>query len=403
MGKGVAHPPGKGQRPNTGFLEDQLNDLRARNLYRRLKGLEDAQSSVTTIEGRRVLQFASNNYLGLCSHPKLKAAAKRAIEEYGCGSGASRLVCGNTRLYNDLEEKISRFKGTPGALVFSTGYMANIGTLSALVGEGDIILSDELNHASLIDGCRLSRAKVEIFRHRDLDHVRELLNTSGAYKRKLIVTDGVFSMDGDIAPLPELVGLCRSFSCMLMVDDAHGTGVLGERGRGTAEVFKVEEEVDIHMGTLGKALGGFGAYIAGSSELREFLVNRSRSFIFTTALPPPVLAAGIAALDLVDEEPEMRKKLWSNVDRFRKGLTAMGYAPLGETHIIPICVGEPSVAMKMSEMLFEEGIFVQGIRPPTVPQGSSRLRTTVTASHTEEDIDYALKALQRVGEKLHLI
>jgi glycine C-acetyltransferase len=188
-----------------------------------------------------------------------------------------------------------------------------------------------------------------------------------------------------------------------MVDDAHGTGVLGDSGRGTAELFKVEEEIDIHMGTLGKALGGFGAYIAGSSELRELLVNRSRSFIFTTALPPPVLAAGIAALDLVDEEPEMRKKLWSNVDRFRKGLTAMGYAPLGETHIIPICVGEPSVTMKMSEMLFEAGIFVQGIRPPTVPQGSSRLRITVTTSHTEQDIDFTLEALKRVGKKLHLI
>jgi 8-amino-7-oxononanoate synthase len=403
MGKGVAHPSGKGQRPTTLFLEEELNDLRARSLYRRLKSLEGAQSSVTTVDGRQVLQFASNNYLGLCSHPKLKLAAKRAIEEYGCGSGASRLVCGNTRLYDELEERICRFKGAPSALVFSTGYMANIGTLSALVGAGDIILSDELNHASLIDGCRLSRATVEIFRHRDVDHVRELLNTSGAYKRKLIVTDGVFSMDGDIAPLPELVELCRSFSCMLMVDDAHGTGVLGDSGRGTAELFKVEEEIDIHMGTLGKALGGFGAYIAGSSELRELLVNRSRSFIFTTALPPPVLAAGIAALDLVDEEPEMRKKLWSNVDRFRKGLTAMGYAPLGETHIIPICVGEPSVTMKMSEMLFEAGIFVQGIRPPTVPQGSSRLRITVTTSHTEQDIDFTLEALKRVGKKLHLI
>ena len=386
------------------FLKDQVESLKKAGLYRTLKELEGAQSATTVIDGRRVVQLSSNNYLGLANHPRLKAAVIEAVEKYGSGSGASRLVCGNLELNGTLEDKIAQLKGKESGLLFSTGYMANIGIITALVGEGDSIFSDELNHASIIDGCRMSKAEIRVYPHKDTNALEKLLNESDRFAHRLIITDGIFSMDGDIAPLPDLVGLAESYECMLMVDDAHATGVLGARGGGAGEHFGLEDKIDIVMGTLGKALGGFGAFVAGSYRLREFLINKSRPFIFTTGLPPAVIASGIAALELLEEEPEIRERLWENVGFFRKEIEKLGFNTLeSETQIIPVVVGDAPLAMRMGEILFEEGVSVQGIRPPTVPQGLSRLRITIMSTHTQNELESALKAMEKVGKKLNLI
>ena len=373
-------------------------------MYRTLKVLGGAQSANTVIDGKRVVQLSSNNYLGLANHPRLKAAVIEAVEKYGSGSGASRLVCGNLKLNGALEDKIAQLKGKERALLFSTGYMANIGIITALVGEGDVIFSDELNHASIIDGCRMSKAETRVYPHKDMDALEKLLAKSDRFAHRLIITDGIFSMDGDIAPLPDLVGLTESYECMLMIDDAHATGVLGVHGGGTGEHFGLEDKIDVVMGTLGKALGGFGAFVAGSYRLREFLINKSRPFIFTTGLPPAVIASGIAALELLEEEPEIRERLWENVGFFRKEIEKLGFNTLeSETQIIPVLVGDAPLAMRMGEILFEEGVSVQGIRPPTVPQGLSRLRITIMSTHTQNELESALKAMEKVGKKLNLI
>jgi len=386
------------------FLEDQLESLKKAGLYRSLRSLESPQSAITIINGRKVVQLSSNNYLGLAHHPRLNAAAQEAIEKYGTGAGASRLICGNLELNTILEHNLARLKKKEDALLFSTGYMANCGVLSALVSEGDVIFSDEFNHASIIDGCRMSRAEVKVYPHKDMSALEKLLKESQHHPHRLIVTDGIFSMDGDIAPLPHVVPLAQKYGCMVMVDDAHATGVLGEQGGGTGEYFDLEDEIDISMGTLGKALGGFGAFVAGSHQLKEFLINRARSFIFTTALPPAVIASGIAALELLEEEPEIRMKLWENVAFFRKGIKTLGFTTgESETQIIPLIVGDPALTMQMGELLFEEGVFVQGIRPPAVPRGSSRLRITLMATHTQGQLEFALRALEKVGRKLHLV
>ncbi len=335
--------------------------------------------------------MCSNDYLGLSSHPALRNAAITAMERYGFGAGASRLISGTSPLHRELEERIARFKGTEAALLFNTGYAANTGIIPAIAGEGDVILSDSLNHASIIDGCRLSKAAVRVYRHRDTNRVEELLKEFSSARRKLIVTDGVFSMDGDIAPLPELVYLAEKHGALLMVDDAHATGVLGKTGRGTVEHFGMSGRIPIQMGTLGKALGSFGAYVAGSRDLIEYLVNRSRSLIFSTALPPAVCAASIAALDLVDQERGPRERLWENRKRFVNGLSSIGVTTgATETPIVPVMVGDSSRARLLSEKLLEHGIYAAAIRPPTVPEGSARIRTTIMATHTHQDIDYAL-------------
>lgn len=386
------------------FLNEQLESLKKAGLYRALKSLRGPQTATTIIDEKRVLQFSSNNYLGLADHPRLKAAAQEAINNCGSGSGASRLICGNLELNEKLEGKIAKLKKKENALLFNTGYMANIGIISTLMGEEDVIFSDEFNHASIIDGCMMSKAQTRVYPHKDMDALEDLLKESKQFKHRLIVTDGIFSMDGDIVSLPELVSLAKQYECMLMVDDAHATGVLGANGGGTGEHFSLEDKIDISMGTFGKALGGFGAFVAGSHMLREFLINRARTFIFTTGLPPAVIASGIAALELLEMEPEIRAKLWENVGFFKNGIKELGFDTLNsETQIIPVLVGDASLTMQMGEMLLKEGVFIQGIRPPAVAQSSSRLRITIMATHARGELEFALKALEKVGKSLGVI
>ncbi|WP_041969581.1 8-amino-7-oxononanoate synthase [Geobacter sp. OR-1] len=384
----------------------ELDLLKDQGLYRQLRLMESEQGSRVTMNGRQLLLLCSNNYLGLATHPALKEAAINAIERYGTGSGAARLVSGNMELHESLEKRIARFKGTEAALLFNSGYAANTGIIPALVGRGDTVYSDRLNHASILDGALLSRARLVRYPHNDPAALRRLMGKSGNNGRKLIVTDGVFSMDGDIARLEELVSIKREFGALLMVDDAHGTGVLGEGGRGSAELYGVAADVDIQMGTLGKALGSFGAYAAARQELIDYLVNTSRSFIFSTSLPPAVVAASLAAIDLVDgdEGAVLRTRLQRNCTLFRERLVAAGFELSGSsTQIVPIMVGDAALTMEYTRLLLNEGYFVQGIRPPTVPAGTCRLRCTIMATHAEEDLAGAAVALTRVGRQLGVI
>ena len=379
------------------FIGAELQELKRQGLYRRLRRVEGEQGPTLNLDGQEVLNFSSNNYLGLANHPALRAAAKEAIERYGCGSGASRLISGNMTLHEELEAKIAALKGTEAALVFNSGYQANIGVLSALAGEGDVILSDALNHASIVDGCRLSRATVVVYPHCDLGVLEDGLKNASARIRKLIVTETLFSMDGDEAPLAEIVNLAERYGAMVMVDEAHATGVFGPNGAGVVAKLGLGNRVPVQMGTLGKALGAFGAYVAGSRELRELLINRSRSFIFTTSLPPAVMAMAIAAIDLVYKEPQRRLALWHNCRALRDGLKKLGFS-LGESQsqIQPLVIGDAQKCMDFSERLLQKGVFAQGIRPPTVPPGTSRLRITLMATHTHENLHRALKAFEEV-------
>jgi len=379
------------------MFEKELLDLEQRGILRRLNRIDAADGPHIEIKGRTLVLLCSNDYLGLAFHPEVRKAAADAIERYGFGSGASRLVSGTGRLHQELEERIAAFKGTEAALLFNTGYAANTGIIPALADEGDVVLSDRLNHASIIDGCRLSRAKVLVYRHCDPDHVETLLKDHACVRRKLIVTDGVFSMDGDLAPLHELAFLAEKHSAILIVDDAHATGVLGESGRGTTEHFGLEGRIPIQMGTLGKALGCFGAYVAGDRDVIDYLVNRSRSFLFSTSLPSSVCAAAITAFDVIDREPATRQRLWSNRERFLQGLRTHGIAMgRSETPIIPVMVGDSSHALVVSEKLSTYGVYATAIRPPTVPEGGARIRTTVMASHSDADIDRAIEAFAMI-------
>ncbi len=405
--RGFEPPQKKFSDKKTGmlnFYDKTLENLKNRGLYRRLRILEGEQNSEVVIDGKKAVQLSSNNYLGLASHPRIKMAAKEAIDRYGCGSGASRLLSGNSKLYQVLEEKLANFKKTAAALVFNTGYMANLGIIQSLTGKGDAIIGDELNHASIIEGCRLSRAEVACFPHKDLDCLEFLLKKAGGARRRLIVTDGIFSMDGDIAPLPGIVKLARKYSSLVMVDDAHATGVLGKKGRGCAEYFGLEKEIDIQMGTLGKALGCFGAYVAGSKKLIDFLVNMSRPLIFTTALPPPVLASAAKAIEIVDNYPELRKNLWEKTAFLKKGLKKSGFNLMeSETPIIPVFIGDHDRAGKMGELLLEKGILAPGIRPPTVKRGTARIRVAVMATHSRKNLEQALSAFEETGKILGII
>jgi 8-amino-7-oxononanoate synthase len=385
------------------FIEQELRWLEEKGHYRTLRWTEEGPSPWVRMGGERVLLLCSNNYLGLANHPQLKEAAIRAVERWGCGSGGSRSICGSLTLHQRLEERLAQFHGTEAALLFNSGYSANLSVLQALMGEGDEIFSDELNHASLVDGCRLSKAGVRIYAHRDAAFLETLLKKSRA-RKKLIVTDGVFSMDGDIAPLPELVELARKYEALLMVDDAHGFGILGPTGAGTLDHFQLPRKADILIGTFGKALGCFGAYVAGKRSLIELLMNKGRVFLYTTALPPSIPASVLAALELLEREPQRRIRLWENVHTLRKGLGQLGFDTMkSESHIVPVLVGEAEVTMEMDRGLLQRKVFVQGIRPPTVPDGKSRLRVTVMATHTQEDIDFALKQFEEVGKTLGLI
>lgn len=386
------------------FFKEELESLKASGLYRTLRTIEGPQGPRIKIDGKGAILLCSNNYLGLADHPRLKEAAIKAIEKYGIGSGASRLVSGTMELHQELEERIARFKGTEAALVFNSGYSANTSVIPTLVGRGDVVFSDKLNHASIIDGCILSRAEFKRYLHKDATALERLLAASTNVSRKLVVTDSVFSMDGDIAPLPEIVGLAKQYGAMVMVDDAHATGVLGKSGKGSLEHFGLAGNDVIQMGTLGKALGGFGAYIAGSSELIDYLINKARGFIFSTSLPPSVLASAIAAIDLIEEEPGLREALWEKTRYIINGLIDLGFDTMGsETPIIPIFVGDAGKTMEFSRRLMEEGVFVSGIRPPTVPEGKSRLRATVMATHSYEDLNRAIEAFSKVGRELCLI
>ena len=376
----------------TDFIERGLEEIKRRNLYRQLKVVDGEQDATIRLDGQEVLNLSSNNYLGLANHPALKEAAIEALDRYGCGSGASRLISGNMTAHEELEQRIARFKGTEAALVFNSGYQANVGIIATLVEKGDVVLSDELNHASIIDGCRLSRAAVSVYRHCDLDHLEGALKSAPAAARKLIVTESIFSMDGDVAPLREMVELAERHGAMVMVDEAHATGVRGPNGAGVVAETGLGDRVLVQMGTLGKALGAFGAYVAGGGKLKELLINRARSFIFTTSLPPVVLAMAGAAVGLVEKEPARQCALRRNTEQLRGGLGKLGYTVGGSTQIIPVMVGEERPCMELAARLLESGFYVQGIRPPTVPPGTSRLRVTTMATHTTKQMEQALDA-----------
>lgn len=386
------------------YIKEELAGLKYHGLYRSLNTMEDAQSSRTTVNGKRCILLSSNNYLGLTQHPELTAAAREAINLWGTGSGGSRLITGNFRLHEELEETIAAFKSTESAILFNTGYMANLGAITALTGQADVIFSDELNHASIIDGCRLSRAKTIIYPHKNAGALEKLLQQAAGHRRRLIVTDGVFSMDGDLAPLPRLVELAEKYNALLMVDDAHATGVLGPRGAGTASHFGLEGRIPVQMGTLSKAIGSVGGYIAGSRDLIDYLGNKARSFIFSTALPPAAIAAALAAFKVIQENPGLREALHHNARYFRSGLKQAGFNILAEeSPVIPVLTGDTEKTVQMARLLFSMGVFAPGIRPPTVPPGTGRVRVTVMATHSGDDLDMALDAFARAGRTLGVI
>ena len=379
------------------FISAELKALQDAGLYRRLRRVEGDQDSTLTLDGREVINFSSNNYLGIANHPALAAAAKAAIDRYGCGSGASRLISGNMTLHEELEATLAKFKNTEAALVFNSGFQANIGILSTLAGEGDVILSDALNHASIIDGCRLSKAQTLLYAHCDLKGLEAGLKQAAPARRRLIVSETIFSMDGDEAPLAAIVELAEKYDALVMVDEAHGTGVFGANGAGVVAKWGLASRVLVQMGTLGKALGGFGAYVAGSRDLRDLLINRCRSFIFTTSLPPAVMAMALAAIDLVQSEPQRRAALQHNCQKLKAGLSRLGFE-LGKSTspILPLMVGDAGRCMALSAALLEQGVFAQGIRPPTVPVGTSRLRITLMATHSEAQIERAVNIFEEV-------
>lgn len=377
------------------WLKSELNQLNQAGLSRSLRSVMTAPTGRILLDRREVILLGSNNYLGLSVHPIVVEAAVTALQKYGTGASASRLMSGNCHLYTELERKIAKAKGTEAALVFSSGYLANIGTIPVLVGDEDLILSDALNHASIIDGCRLSPAAKQIYRHCDVEHLESLLSQSTKFRRRLIVTDGVFSMDGDIAPLPEICELAERYDAMVMVDDAHGFGVLGDTGGGTIEHFGLENRGVIQMGTLSKAIGGLGGYVAGSANLIGFLINRARGFIFTTGLPPATLASASAAIDVIRSNSELREQLSSNVLLLKNALLERGFQLLpSQTQILPMMLGAVEVASRFAEALLAHGVYAPAIRPPTVPEGTSRLRISVIASHTMEDLETAIKGFE---------
>lgn len=386
------------------MFRSKLKDLADRSLLRRLSALESGTGPTIHYAGRDIILLSSNDYLGLATHPEVVRAAIHATEQYGAGSGASRLVSGTLLPHMHLEISLATFKETEAALLFGSGYLANIGIIPSLIGQGGLILADRLCHASLIDGCRLSRADFRIFRHRDCEHLESLLRRRRANRPTLIVTEGVFSMDGDLAPLSDLTSLAERYDAMLYVDDAHGTGIMGPTGRGTIELFGLERRIPFHMGTLSKALGSHGAYIVGPHEVIQYLINVTRPFIFTTALPPAIAAAATAAVSVIQREPERRARLWSNRQRLFDGMQKLGFRMTQTVSpILPILVGDAAIASALADRLLTHGIYASAIRPPTVPDGTSRIRFTVTSEHTTEQIDEALHALDLAGRELGLL
>jgi glycine C-acetyltransferase len=386
------------------FLSDELESLKQQGLYRQLRVLEGEQKAHATFDHKSVVNLSSNNYLGLTTHPRLREAALEAVRRYGAGSGSVRTIAGTMEMHMELERRLAQFKKVEAVVVFQSGFTANAGTVSAILGRDDAIVSDELNHASIIDGSRLSRATIKVFPHKDVDAARDILRQLPANQRKLLITDGVFSMDGDLGPLPELCSLAEEFGAIMMVDDAHASGVFGHQGRGTVDHFNCHGRVDIQVGTLSKAIGALGGYVAGSKALIEFLYHRARPFLFSTSHPPAVTAACIAALDVLETEPQWMEKLWENTRFFKAGLQSLGFnTGRSESPITPVIVGEAKKAMEMSDRLFQHGVFAQGIGFPTVPRDQARLRTIVTATHTREDLQYALDMFAKVGKELGVV
>ena len=394
-------------RPQLQYLRDALEELKAKNQYFHLRVLEGEQKPVAIFDGKEVINLSSNNYLGLTTHPKLRRSAIDATRKYGVGSGAVRTITGTMKIHMELEEQIARFKKVEASVVFQSGFAANAGTVSAILGKEDLIISDELNHASIIDGCRLSRATIKVFKHKDLaDCERVLKETENWPGRKLLITDGVFSMEGDIADLPALCDLAERFNCIMMVDDAHSSGVLGNRGRGTIDHCDVHGRVDIQVGTLSKAIGAIGGYVCGSKDLIEFLYHRARPFLFSTSHPPSVTATCQAAFELLDSEAgeKLIKKLWANTKLFKRKLKKLGFKTgESETPITPILVGDAGKAFEFSRELFAEGVLAMAIGFPTVPEGKARLRTIVTATHKRDDLDRAAEIIGRVGKKIGVV
>jgi glycine C-acetyltransferase len=397
-------------RPQLAYLGQQLDELKKKGTYFKLRVLDDEQAPECTFDGKHVINLASNNYLGLTTHPKLREAAIEATKKYGVGPGAVRTIAGTMKLHMELEEKIARFKNVEACVVFQSGFTANAGTVAAILGKEDFIISDELNHASIIDGARLSKAKVLVFRHKDVAHAEEQLKSVADQSgHKLLITDGVFSMDGDIGPLPALCDVAEKYGAIMMVDDAHASGVLGRNGRGTIDHFDVHGRVDIQVGTLSKAIGAIGGYVCGSRDLIEFLYHRARPFLFSTGHPPSVTATCIAAFDVLQNEPERIERLWKNTKFFKKELGNLGFniggvnTPASETPITPIIVGDGKLTMEFSRELFKEGIFATGIAFPTVAEGKARIRTIMTSEHTEHQMERALEVLGRVAKRMGIL
>lgn len=374
----------------------ELAKIEKEGLYRTAQVVDSEQGSRVRIDEREYILLCSNNYLGLATHPEVKRASIEAVKKFGAGAGASRLISGTSSLHIKLEQRLAEFKGSASCILFTSGYMANVGTITSIVGREDLVVIDRLNHASIVDGCKASGATLRVFPHRDTASLERILKRSKKFKKKLIITDGVFSMDGDIAPLPEMIRLAREYKAILMVDDAHGTGILGKNGRGVIEHFNLEG-VDVLVGTCSKALGSLGGFVVGSFPLVEFLRNKARSFIYSTALSPAAVGATLGALKVIQQEPSRREKLWRNVSYLRKGLLKLGFN-LGksETQILPIIFGKEGEVMKVASYLFHKGILAPGIRPPTVPKGTSRIRLSVMATHTKEDLDYVLSVFEKL-------
>jgi glycine C-acetyltransferase len=386
------------------YLGEELQSLKEQNLYRRFRILEDEQKAHTTFDHRSVVNLSSNNYLGLTTHPRLRARALEAVQRYGVGTGSVRTIAGTMDLHMELEEKLAKFKKVELVVVFQSGFAANAGTVSAILTKEDVVISDELNHASIIDGCRLSRAAIKVFPHKDVDAARRIIKDLPSNQRRLLITDGVFSMDGDLGPLPDLCALAEETGCIMMVDDAHASGVFGKNGRGTIDHFGVHGRVDIQVGTLSKAIGALGGYVAGNRNLIEFLYHRARPFLFSTSHPPAVAAACIAAIDVLLDEPEIMERLWENTRYFKSGLERLGFdTGISESPITPVIAGDSAKANTLSDRLFQEGVFAQAIGYPTVPREKARVRTIVTATHTREDLQYALDAFGKVGKEIGLI
>ncbi len=386
------------------YLDAELSRLREQGLYRRLRVLDGEQRAHASVDHRSVVNLSSNNYLGMTTHPLLRERALEALKTLGVGTGSVRTIAGTMEIHMELERRLARFKKTEAAVVFQSGFTANAGTVSSILGRDDAIVSDELNHASIIDGARLSRAAIKVFPHRDVAAARQVLEQLPRGQRTLLITDGVFSMDGDLGPLPELCDLADEFGCIMMVDDAHASGVFGRNGRGTVDHFGMHGRVDVQVGTLSKAIGALGGYVAGPTSLIEFLYHRARPFLFSTSHPPSVAATCIAALDVLESEPQLMERLWDNTRFFKAGLQALGFdTGVSESPITPVIVGENATAMTLSDRLFEEGVFAQGIGFPTVPQGKARVRTIVTATHTRDELQFALDAFQKVGTQLGIL